>query len=182
MTIDAVPGVADPAGASAVPEAPAPNVVDVGACRCPTKPHEADLVVLHPEITLPLGIAAMAVLRQGGGVAAVYGGLADVYLQLGIAAWTFTDEKGQPVPITAANIVRLLPFAKGGLKVADAADDLYAKDLLHPLALERPELLPSGPSGTSTSVSPPSGVTSRTPSERSSRNGTHGKASVGPAR
>jgi hypothetical protein len=176
MTVDAVPGV--PAEGAAVPEPSAPNIVNVGPCRCPKTPHpDGDVVFLYPEIPLALGVAGMAVLRAGGGVAAVYGGLADVYLQLGIADWTFVDAKGQPEPVIAPNIARLLPFGNGGLTVADAADDLYGKDLLRPLVRERSERSSPTSTATSTSANRGSGRKNRTPSERSSRNGTHGKPS-----
>lgn len=161
MTIDAVPGVADPAEGLAVPEPSAPNIVHVGE----------QTVTLHPKVTMPIGIAALSVVKQGGSQAVIEAGLAEVYLQFGIADWTF------PEPITQESVERLLPYGGGGLEVAEAADALYSGEVFRPLVARLSKLSAVGPMASSTSRSQRSGSKRPKPSRPSSRNGTAGTAS-----
>ncbi len=176
MTTDAVPGVADPAEGLAVPEPSAPNIV--------TLP-DGNSVTLHPEITMAIGIAALAVARRGSvqafvgdrltgtgenvESAIVEAGLAEVYLRLGIIAWSFKDAKGQPEPLTPANIARLLPYNGGGREVAEVADQLYSDEVFHPLAATPSGSSRNGRTGTSTPHTLPTGSKHPTRSGRSSR-------------
>lgn len=59
--------------------------------------------------------------------------MAGVYLRHAIAAWTFTDEKGEVIRVRPSTIATLLPPHKGGLKVAEVADELYTETLVVPL-------------------------------------------------
>lgn len=155
---DAVPGVA-PAEDAAVPVSSAPTHVDL-----------ADgWVELHPKVTIPIGIAALSVIKQGGGQAVIEAGLAEVYLRYGIARWSFPDA------VTPEAIATRLPYGAGGLEVAEAADALYSEDVIRPLALRLARSLPSTPPPRSTSASSRTGSKHQTHSGRSSRNGTAGK-------
>lgn len=149
------------AGDSAVPESPAPNIVTVGE----------HTVTLHPKVTMSIGIAALSVVKQGGSQAVIEAGLVEVYLQFGIASWTF------PEPITQESIARLLPYGDGGLEVAEAADALYSGEVFRPLARRISALSATSSTPRSTSATRATGSTPPTPFRRSSRNGTAGRRS-----
>lgn len=127
------------------------------------------VVTLHPKVTIPLGIAALSIVKQGGGQAAIEGGLAEVYLRFGIASWSFPDA------VTPENIERLLPYGAGGLEVAEAADRLYSEEVFRPLVTRLSSFLQATPTASSTSAASAGGSNHRTASRRSSRNGTAGK-------
>lgn len=157
-----------------------PVRVPVGPCRCKGAPHTEDAVFLEPTLTNAMGIAGMAVIREGTSVAQVEGGLAQVYLTMGIRGWTFVDEERSGVPVTPEAIERLLPFADGGLVVSEKADELYSAELMRPLVARQSR--PSPPTSTDVLTSPTfAPVSSRQKhSKRSSRNGSAGKQSVVP--
>jgi hypothetical protein len=155
------------AGGSAAPESPASNVVTL-----PT-----GTVTLHPKVTIPLGIAALSVIKQGGGQAAIEGGLAEVYLRFGVESWSFEE------PITPDSIERLLPYNGGGLEVAEAADRLYSEDIFRPLVARMARFSPSTPPDGSTPPGTDGGSTLPTPFAPSSPNGSAaGKRSAVQAR
>lgn len=159
MTIDAVPGVA-PAEGTAVPEPSAPpNVVELP---------DGNSVTLREKVTIPLGIAALSVIKQGGSQAVIEAGLAQVYLELGIEDWSY------PGPVTPENIERFLPYAAGGLEVAERADALYSETVMRPLVARLAKSLQPSPTPSSTSATRRSGSRRPTPSGRSSQNGTAG--------
>ncbi len=162
--MDAVQDVPSAEG-SAVPEPSAPNIVTLAS---------GHRVTLHPAVTMPIGIAALSVIKQGGSQAIIEAGLAQVYLDLGIVDWTFPDE------ITPANIARLLPDGGGGLEVAEAADGLYSTEVMRPLLQRLSKSSLTGPKGGSTPPSRSSGSKRQRPSAPSSRNGTAGKPSEVP--
>lgn len=159
----------------AAPGPSAPNVV-----RLPS----GHTVRLHPEPTMDIGIAAMAAVREsaGEGAPATEAALARVYLRFGIEWWDFTDGAGQPEPVTAESVARLLPFGGGGLEVAEAADALYSEAVMRPLLERWRRLSPPTPTDGSTPPSSTSGPSSPTPSGPSSRTGTGGKRSGARAR
>ena len=158
-----------------------PVVVDLAECRCPGTPHQpGDTVTLRAEPSVPMGTAAWAVASLGGKLWDIQARLAEVWLAYGIVDWSFLDAKGQPEPVTPANIDRLLPFSGGGMEVAEAADDLYSDPVLSPLAARRSKLSPPTPTEASTSPSPPSGDGSPTPSSPSPRPARRGKRSEVP--
>ena len=151
------------------------------ACSCPGTPHpDGDTVTLHPSVTLPIGVAAMSVIRSASNVPDIEAGLAGVYLRHGIAAWTFVDADGRPVPITPPFIAAYLPWPES-LTVAEAADALYSEAVMAPLARKTSKSSPPGPTELSTSPSPSTGPTPLAPSRRSSRNATAGTPSEVPA-
>ncbi len=175
-----------PAEDAAVPESSAPNIVKLA---------NGHTVTLHPKVTMAIGAAATAIARstvqdairsaaKSGTTtpniltAEIEGGLAAIYLKFGIMAWTFTDDKGQPEPVTPENIDRLLPYGGGGREVAEAADGLYSDDVFRPLAKQISGLLQTLPTGNSTPPTPISGSRPPKHSGQSSRNGTGGKRSA----
>ncbi len=117
---------------------PALVPVQLGYCPCEGKPHpDGDIVFLHPDLSAPSGIKArsffadamMSKLEK----AEAEGLLTELWLTVGVAEWTFLFDDGTPIPVTPENVVRALPYAKGGRQVADKADDLYAISVSTPL-------------------------------------------------
>lgn len=131
-----------------------PVVINVGACRCSGGAHDpdGDTVTLYSEPTLPLGLAARAALASRGTDAmALEVALGQAYLQHGIEAWSFLDDEGDPIAIDWPNILRLLPYARGGRTVADAADALYSRAVFGPLLAGSPRPSRNGSAGDTTS-------------------------------
>lgn len=179
--------VLDLAEGEAVPEPSAPsNIVSLA---------DGNTVTLRPAVTMQLGIAARAAVRNrikalilsGQTVeraedvesAVIEGVIAEIYLRLGIESWTFTDAKGQLEPINPDSITRLLPYGRGGKQVAEAADLLYSPEVFPPTPLgpETSKSSPPSPTGGSMSQMNGTGKRHRTPSGQSSRNDTGGKRS-----
>lgn len=152
-----------------------PVVVPVGACRCTGTPHDpaGDEVYLAPEASLSLGLAASGAMAEGDtSELAVLLGRA--FLRHGIVGWTFTAEDGSAIPVTPANIERLLPWARGGSAVAERADELYGAAILAPLLARSTNSSRRGPTAVSTSAIRPSRAQRRNSSKSSSpaRSGT----------
>lgn len=127
-------------------------------CSCPGSPHEHDTVSLLPKMDVRIGSAAMAAMRETPStVSDVEGALSGAFLHFGPREWTFTDAKGEPLPVTPENIDERLTWANGGMEVAEKANELYAGDLFAPLVRRMPKASPSGPTDDSTSASPESG-------------------------
>lgn len=168
MTTDVLPDVV-PAEGSEVDGPSAPNVV--------TLPN-GHTVTLRPEISTPLGMAALRALTeaQGHGIEGAEYALTTLWLGCApngepytIESWDFPDE-----PITDESIARLLPFNEGGYEVAAAAGRLYGEHVIRPFLklIGRPSN--DGSTGNGTPRKSPNGRASRGPSKRSSRNGTAG--------
>ena len=155
--------------------------VDVGACRCPGSPHASDWVELSPDMTIDLGAAVYAAIRQSeGDDVRLQGLMAQAYVQFGIRAWSFTDADGDPIRVTRQDkdypdlIDRLLPWSRGGQAVSEAADGLYSEEVLRPF-LNRPSMQSQdGPTVDSISPIPPSGPKNQKSSPQSSRTDTVG--------
>ncbi len=154
----------DQAESSPAREDSAPNIVTVGS----------HTVTLHPEVPIPLGIAATFVIANARDEAIVRGELASVYLKFGIESWTFPD------PINPDTIAKNLPFADGGLEVAEAAGRLYTDEVMRPFHRRFPTLFPATPQDESTSVSTNTGSPLPTPSEPSSPTSSDGSPSEVP--
>lgn len=112
--------------------------VSLEFCPCKGEPHpDGDVVYLLAELPAPLGVRARSLLNEAitGGMAPdeAEARLADIWLRVCVSRWTFVDDDGAPIPVTPENVVRALPYAKGGRLVADKADDLYAESVLSPL-------------------------------------------------
>lgn len=156
-------------------------IVNVGTCRCDGSPHaDGDTVSLRPKLTTPMGAAAMAVLSGTSEPGELESALTAVFLQLGIAAWSFTDTAGLPVAVNAASIERLLPWTAGGWEIANRVFDLYGEDLFAPLAPRRSKPSRNGLTASSMSATRLSG--SKRPKRRSpsSAVGTDTSSSVAP--
>jgi hypothetical protein len=179
-----------------------PVEVSCGPCRCPGAVHTLDTVWLKPELDVPLAIAANAAIRSievgelsvGEANSEVQYALTGVYLRHSIIRWSFVDEKSEAIPITNANITRLLPWGNGGGEVAEAADSLYSEALFAPLVeavakaekeaaqtrnREQRRLMKksshNGQTGSSTSAIPSSGPTHLEPSLPSSPGSSAGE-------
>ena len=111
-----------------------PEPVHIAECPCPGTPHpDGDTVFLAPLLSMAGGMAAQVAMSEGStDLIALQEMLARVYLTHGVVGWTFVDDQGQPIPVSYANAMLLLPYGKGGRLVADKADELYAQDLLAP--------------------------------------------------
>jgi len=162
-------------------------LVSVGACRCPGTPHgDGDWVELRPSPTIDIGSAIYAaVANVGDDPVQLQVEMTRAFLRFGIVAWSFTDDRGDPIPIRprAADfgdvISRLLPFSAGGFDVADRADSLYSEEVLRPLMTRLSQMRLQG-GRTVGSTSPPPATLSmpRKRSRRSPPAGTAGKPSV----
>jgi hypothetical protein len=163
------------------------TVVRVGDCRCPRQPHaDGDWVELAPEPSIDIGAAVYAaVANVGDDPVLLQVELTRAYLRFGIRAWSFVDEKGEPVPITPRkasfdDVIReLLPFTNGGFDVADKADDLYSEAVLRPLMTRLSSMRSLG--GQTVGSMSATRTTSRrraTPSEPSSPAATDGSPSA----
>lgn len=131
---------------------PQPIEVDIGPCDCPKQPHDRDLVYLAPALSMSGGMAAQGVIQQAGSdVVRLQELLADIWIRHGVIDWNLVDEDGDKVDLTPDTIARALPYGKGGRLVAERADDLYAEDILAPLAERLKTLSQGGRSGRSTS-------------------------------
>lgn len=134
---------------------PSPIEVNIGPCDCPGTPHpDGDVVYLAPVLSMSGGMAAQGAIGSAGtDPIALQEALARVWIRHAVIDWTFTDEDGEKVALTPENIARALPYGKGGRLVAERADDLYAEDILAPLAERLRTLSQGGPSARSTSRS-----------------------------
>lgn len=133
--------------------------VPLGYCPCEGQPHaDGDVVYLYPELSMPGGMAAQGAIAEamenGFDQVLIQELLARVWIRHGVAAWTFLDDLGKPIPVTPDNVARALPFAKGGRAVADKADDLYNEAVLAPLAARFAALSKTGRTRTPAPTSP----------------------------
>ncbi len=124
-----------------------PVPVTIGPCECPGSPHgDGDIVYLAPTLSMAGGMAAQGVISAAGADAVKLQELLSVlWIRHGVVDWNLVDEAGKPVPLTETNVAAALPYGKGGRLVADRADDLYAEDILAPLAERVAALSPHGP-------------------------------------
>lgn len=158
-----------------------------GDCPCPDTPHEVEVIELEPEITLPMGSAAVFAIRLAteespGDTAAMMAAIAQVYLPLGIRSWTFTEEDGSPVKRTRENLERLIPWDKGGMEVTERADSLYAEKLMTPLVRRFSPSVRVGRTGKRTSPIPLRGPRPPKSSTPSSLDGSDGRRSAAAGR
>jgi hypothetical protein len=124
--------------------------VRLGYCPCEGTPHEdGDVVYLYPELSVSAGVRARSFFANGAigdiPMDEVEVRIAELWLEIGVADWTFVYDDGSPIPVTHENIVRALPYAKGGREVADKADDLYVESVTSPLVKRLSELSQRGP-------------------------------------
>ena len=160
-----------------VPDVP----VSIGPCECPGTPHgDGDFVYLAPTLSAPGGMAAQGAISDADNDGIKLQELLwRVYRDHGIVGWNLLDDNG-PVPLTTQNIDRALPFGRGGRAVADAADDLYAEDVLRPFLdrvsalqkiatdMERKSQSKAGQTAPSQTATSPTPTSTRKPRSRSS--------------
>jgi hypothetical protein len=151
------------------------------SCPCPGTPHSAEWVDLEPAVTIPMGMAAMAVIQGSSATTEpeLYGEIAPILLRFGIRRWSFTDEHKNREPIHVDSIARLLPFAAIGYEVTNRCMGLYLGDLMRPLAVRASKRLVPGPMEPTTSPIPASGPRPPSSRSRSSRKSTAGPTSEG---
>lgn len=123
--------------------------VQLDYCPCEGTPHpDGDVVYLHAELSAAAGIRARSFFAQGmTGEASsedIQEAIANLWLSMCVSAWTFVFDDGRPIPVTPENVIRALPYAKGGRQVADAADDLYVASVTAPLLERLQALSPRG--------------------------------------
>jgi hypothetical protein len=70
--------------------------VEVGPCSCPGEPHGTDWVEVRTILPWRVRVNIAQAPTEGDARLAAY--------VAGIAAWSFTDPDGEPVPVTPANI------------------------------------------------------------------------------
>ena len=148
-------------------------LVPLGACRCPGTPHtDGDWVELRPSPTIDIGSAIYAaVANVGDDPVQLQVEMTRAFLRFGIVAWSFTDDRGDPIPIQPRKtdfgdvISRLLPFSDGGFTVADRADDLYSEEVLRPLMTRLSSMRSLG--GQTVGSTSATRTTSRKPATRS---------------
>jgi hypothetical protein len=90
--------------------------VVLGECRCPGRPHDADVAEVHVE--LPWDILVDVGLLTGGAA----------YRRLVLGAlisWNLTDAEGEPIPVDATTVARLRPDRLD--PIADAVNDAYQR-------------------------------------------------------
>ncbi len=127
-------------------------------CSCPGTPHEQDSVSIPEVLDARLGAAATFAIRNTPGIGAdMEGAISEAWLHNAPRAWTFTDDKDKPLPITPETIDARLTWNHGGFEVADRANGLYAGDLFSPLVKRMPKPSRSGPTASSTSATPEPG-------------------------
>ncbi len=151
-------------------------------CTCPGSPHPEDTVYLTPVVDVRIGQAATNALRDTPmTISDVEGALAGAFLHFGPREWTFVDEKGEDLPLTAANIDERLTWNTGGMEVAEKCDELYAGDVIAPLVRRMSKASPSGQTESSTSATPSSGDDTASSGRPSLRAVSDGKRSAAKA-
>jgi len=127
-------------------------------CSCPGKPHDQDTVSIPEVLDARLGAAGTYAISNTPGIGAdMEGAISDAWLHNAPRAWTFVDDKGDPLPVTIENIDARLTWNGGGYEVAEAANGLYAGDLFAPLVKRMPKPSRRGRTAPSTSATPSSG-------------------------
>ncbi len=146
-------------------------------CPCPGTPHpDGDTVTLRERLDFRGALAVrnnIGIARAEAGedldTADVLAVLSEGYLLHGITAWTLVGDDGKPVGVSRAAIrERILERTDLAYLLADAADDLYAEQVVLPLVARASMSSPPTPTGPSTSPKRPSSSTRRTPSSPSS--------------
>ena len=163
-------------------------------CSCPGTPHDQDTVSLLPEPDIRIGAAVMAAIRATpASIPEMEGAIAEVLIQVAPRAWTFVDEKGNPLELTRDAIAERLTWNQGGMEVAEKANDLYGArnptGVFAPLARPKRKASRSGRTGALTktdgsSSTPPTrtpGRPSRSSDKPSLRAVTGGKRSAAKA-
>ena len=127
-------------------------------CSCPGTPHPQDSVSLWPVVDVRIGAAAASAMRDfPTSISDMEGALAGAFLHFGVRAWTFIDDKKEPLAVTVDNIDARLAWHQGGMEVVEKANELYAGDVFRPLVARMSKALPPGQTDDSTSATPSPG-------------------------
>jgi hypothetical protein len=153
-----------------------PVSVRIGDCLCANTPHDdGDFVLLAPQLSLDGGLSASGALASWDPTQQGHGDRIRLERELGLSmisggviGWNFLDDAGKPIPVTPENIVRALPWDKGGRIVAERANDLYGPAVLAPLVEALRKLSSNGQTGSSTSATRPRKAGTRKPRALSS--------------
>jgi hypothetical protein len=154
-------------------------------------------VTLAPKLTLPMAASLNQRIAENNDaentMANAQFALVSGYLRKApvgaILSWSFVEEGDVidrktgalplvPVPITAEAIERLIPWANGGMEVAEEADRLYAADFLAPFLRRTSMSLNTGQTDGSTSQNRRSGASPRSLSKPSLRPVSDGRKSA----
>jgi hypothetical protein len=151
-------------------------------CSCPGAPHEQDSVSLPSETDVRIGAAVMAAVRVSpSSIPEMESAISTALLHVAPRAWTFVDEKGEPLEVSAENIDARLTWNHGGMEVAEKANDLYGAGsptgVFVPLLPKKPKASRSGRTAASTSPTPTSGSPTDSSDKPSLRAVTGGKRS-----
>lgn len=156
--------------------------VRIRDCACPGTPHvgEGDIVFLPDTTTTAVGLAGERAIRkwverwpkkQRESEAAgddLEQRLMIAFVTTAPTGWNLVDEKGEPVPFSAAALLDDWSLSRA---VADAASELYTTAVLSPFLPKPAARSPSGSTGNTTSAPP---TPTPLPSKRSSRRNTAG--------
>ena len=132
-------------------------------CGCPGRPHDSDTVTLRDRLdfrqaaSIKGDIVVFKLDTPDATAGETLAMLSEGYIVHGIAAWSFVDEKGKPLPVTRTNIrerVLEAPDLDTPMLLADAADDLYAEAVMRPLLGLASPSSPDTPTASSTSPEP----------------------------
>lgn len=151
-----------------------PTRVNIGACQCPNSPHaEGDWVLLRPEPSFDMGLAAREAIRQSGWlIGDTDGAYQSVLVRYGVVAWNITGATGDPVRVTTTAVAERLGWSDGAVAVADKARELYEEKVLAPLVPTSSPSAQGTPGENSTSPNPSSGEPSQPSPEPSSPSGS----------
>lgn len=136
--------------------------------------HEQDTVVFRQKLDFRAGLTirhALILARVDDAemsAAEMLTVLSEQYVLYGVESWSLCEPNGSPMPVTRAAIRdRLLANYEVALTLADAADEVYAEQILLPLLAGASTSSPATPTAPSTSAT--AGPTPRPkPSRRSS--------------
>ena len=154
-------------------------------CPCPPKAsgeprHAEDSVVFRDRLDFRGGMVirkAITMLKvddPDSGAAEVLAAMSEHYMLEGITGWSLQDDKGKPVEASKPAI-RQFMFAHDDIVfdyLVDAADDLYAEQVLLPLVRKAQASSPPSPTAPSTSQETGSEAMPPKPSRRSSTSTT----------
>jgi hypothetical protein len=95
--------------------------------------------------------------------------LTEHYMLFGVARWSLVDEKGKPIEVTKPAIrAHLFGVPDAAMTVGDAADELYAEQVMLPLMARAAKSSLPSPTTASTSPTSSSSEKPRKPSKPSS--------------
>jgi hypothetical protein len=149
-------------------------------CPCPSKAtgeprHDADTVTLrdrldfHAATTIRKAIGLRFLEDPETSTAEVLATLTEHYILFGVEAWTLVDDRGKAVEVSKPAIrERLLSGEASVTDLADAADGLYASQVMLPLLVAAQNSSQRTPMDGSTSARKSGPRKPRRPSRRSS--------------